>query len=220
MPGGPGYMFADNNLADGFRRKGEIRSAFAKRQNAHRVTDQEQSSNTTQFSGIDYGAKALGDTQIGQGIDYMNQVRRQLQGLTDQRVGDMRQNHGLQLSHMQQMGGYQGDRINRNYDAQAGSVGAALAGTGLYNSTVQGNMRQGVERNRQESLGQLDASLRDQQLQSLMAYTSGASNAQGENIGAQAGLGKVISDMYARMAANAPRTSGSTTTSSNKHFVI
>ena len=73
------------------------------------------------------------------------------------------------LSNLDGVGTSQRADINQRFDSSHSAVNQSLVDSGLANTTVLPTMRQGVERNRQSALGELDASLareRNQVIQS------------------------------------------------------
>lgn len=76
------------------------------------------------------------------------------------------------------MGDASRDRIYRDANAARNSVGAQLAGTGLYNSTVMGSMQSGVDRDRNEALASLDEQLRRERSNTLNEITTRALDRQ------------------------------------------
>ena len=160
--------------------------------------------------------KAISDAQFNNGINAGNTAAASIAGMGEQQVAGLQDNYAQQMALMAQMGGYEQGRINRDFDNQVNSVGASLAGTGLYNSTVQGNMAQGVERNRQESLGQLNASLLGQQLGATANLGNQVSAAQGQQQGLQNSLAQMLSGLYSQQASTLPTLSSQESNSWNK----
>ena len=153
--------------------------------------------------------KALSDKYFGAASDSVTGFQGKLGELADNRTSGLTDNYAGQLALLQGIGNAQRDRINRDFAAQAGGVGAALAGTGLYNTTVQGNMAQGVERNRQEALGQLSESLAQQQLGALQGSGQQISAAHGDEMSAQLALAQLLSGLYESQASYLPTLSQS-----------
>lgn len=151
--------------------------------------------------------KAISDKQFGKGIDAGNAAAAAIASRGDQQIADLRTNYADQMALMAQMGGYERGRINRDFDNQVASVGQNLAGTGLYNTTVQGNMVQGVNRNRAESLGQLEAALMQQQLGAQQNLGNQVAAAQDSQMGYQNQLANMLSGMYQSQATTLPTLS-------------
>src|SRR5690606_33017489 len=89
----------------------------------------------------------------------------EIQGLGQQQINDY-------LAMTEGLGEASRERIYRDSQADHNSVGSALAGTGLYNSTVLGTLQMQVQRNRNEAIGQLDEGLRRERAQALMELTN------------------------------------------------
>lgn len=157
--------------------------------------------------------KKLSEKYFGAAAESTQGYQDQLSQLAEKRTSGLSDNYAGQLSLLQGIGNAQRDRINRDFSAQAGGVGAALAGTGLYNTTVQGNMAQGVERNRQEALGQLSEMLSQQQLGALQSSGQQISAAQGDEMSAQLALAQLLSGLYESQASFMPTLSQSTSQS-------
>jgi len=157
--------------------------------------------------------KKLSEKYFGAAAESTQGYQGQLSQLAEKRTSNLSDNYAGQLSLLQGIGNAQRDRINRDFSAQAGGVGAALAGTGLYNTTVQGNMAQGVERNRQEALGQLSEMLSQQQLGALQSSGQQISAAQGDEMSAQLALAQLLSGLYESQASFMPTLSQSTSKS-------
>ncbi|MEM7812722.1 MAG: hypothetical protein AAF532_14700, partial [Planctomycetota bacterium] len=121
-------------------------------------------SNSTSTSRLDYNAKAATDAQIQQGLDYAKLLRGQSSAASDARISTLNDSFDRLQGKVSELGTYDRNRINRDAQARSNSIGAQLAGTGLYNSTVLPTLRQGVERDRLEAVGQLDESLRNQEI--------------------------------------------------------
>lgn len=170
-------------------------------------------STSTSRSGVDLAAKALGDSQIGQGVEYAKTLRDSSNTLTDRRIAGLNSGYANILSQMSTLGQADRARINRDAVARSNSVGAQLAGTGLYNSTVLPTLRQGVERDRLEAQGALDQSLREQSIGALLQQIQSVDVARADQISADSQLGQVIAELYARMGGNNPTTSFQTSTS-------
>lgn len=68
--------------------------------------------------------------------------------------------------------------INTSYDANAGSIEADLASRGLDNSTIRSNLLQGNLRERRDTLGRLDESLRGQRLETDANLSGDVINAE------------------------------------------
>ena len=171
-----------------------------------------QSSNTT-FSDQ---MKQISDQQFAGGIGAGNNLAGRMQQLAGTQVSDLRGNYAQQLALLNQLGGSERSRINRDFNAQANSVGSQLAGTGLYNSTVAGNMAQGVERNRSESLNQLQEMLMAQQLGGLQNLAQGVSSAQQNQMANQTDIGNMLSALYSSQAQTLPTLSASSSNSWSK----
>jgi len=157
--------------------------------------------------------KKLSEKYFGAAAESTQGYQDQLSQLAENRTSGLSDNYAGQLSLLQGIGNAQRDRINRDFASQAGGVGAALAGTGLYNTTVQGNMAQGVERNRQEALGQLSEMLSQQQLGALQGSGQQISAAQGDEMSAQLALAQLLSGLYESQASFMPTLSQSSSQS-------
>lgn len=153
--------------------------------------------------------KKLSDKYFGAASDATESYQKKIDQLAANRTAGLSDNYAGQLALLQGIGDAQRDRINRDFAAQAGGVGAALAGTGLYNTTVQGNMAQGVERNRQEALNQLSESLAQQQLGALQGTGQQIAAAQGDEMSAQLALAQLLSGLYESQASFMPTLSQS-----------
>lgn len=211
LPKKAGYKRVSGNGVHRYMPDGTLQmSAGAAPWNAKSVS--EQSSNTF-FSDM---MKAISDKQFGTGLDAGNQAASAIAQMGQNQVAGLQSNYGQQLAQMQQMGGYERGRINRDFDNQANSVGAALAGTGLYNSTVQGNMTQGVNRNRGEAMGQLEANLMNQQLGATQNLGNQVSVAQDSQMGYQSQLANMLSGMYQSQATTLPTLSQQSSNSWSK----
>tara|TARA_Y100000389_G_scaffold48812_2_gene44364 strand:- start:3511 stop:4134 length:624 start_codon:yes stop_codon:yes gene_type:complete len=159
--------------------------------------------------------KQLSEKYFDEGRGEVQSYADRLRSLSADRVGGIRSNYAEQLELLNRLGGTEQDRINRDFASQANSVGANLAGTGLYNTTVQGNMAQGVERNRQESLGALSEALRGQQLAALQGTGQQVSQAQGDDMQTQLALAQLLSGMYEQQGSYMPTLSESMSRSEN-----
>ncbi len=159
--------------------------------------------------------KQLSEKYFSEGRGEVQSYADRLRSLSSDRIGGIRSNYAEQLELLNRLGGTEQDRINRDFSAQANSVGANLAGTGLYNTTVQGNMAQGVERNRQESLGALSEALRGQQLAALQGTGQQVSQAQGDDMQTQLALAQLLSGMYEQQGSYMPTLSESMSRSEN-----
>lgn len=157
----------------------------------------------------------LSDKYFTEGRGEVQSYADRLRSLSQDRVGGIRSNYAGQLELLNRLGGTEQDRINRDFASQANSVGANLAGTGLYNTTVQGNMAQGVERNRQESLGALSEALRGQQLAALQGSGQQVSQAQGDDMQTTLALAQLLSGMYEKQGSFMPTLSESMSKSEN-----
>lgn len=157
--------------------------------------------------------KKLSDKYFGAATESTQGYQAQMSQLAANRTSGLSDNYAGQLSLLQGIGNAQRDRINRDFSAQAGGVGAALAGTGLYNTTVQGNMAQGVERNRQEALGQLSEMLSQQQLGALQGSGQQIAAAQGDEMSSQLALAQLLSGLFESQASFMPTLSSSTSKS-------
>lgn len=195
-----------------------LQEQWLARERLGRIAEQESNGTTFQFSGTDANQQNAGRAIYDQGVDWANEVRKQLQGLSNDRVSGLAENLKKQFGLLDQMGGSETNRINRDFASRAGSIGAKLGGTGLYNSTVQGNMRNGVMRNQQEALGNLGEALRGQRLGAITQNAGQVSQAQGENISAQASLGKLVASMYGDKARLDPRSSMQLSTNSSAKY--
>lgn len=171
-----------------------------------------QSTQSSQ-SGLDYGAKSLLDRQAQMGIDYAGTLQAAVDDRFNDRVSSLNQGYDTTLAQLRQLGGYDRARINREAESRSNSVGAQLAGTGLYNSTVMPTLRQGVERDRLEAQGQLDESLRQQSIATLLQKVQAVDSARADQITANSDIGKVIAELYARMSSNTPNKSVQTSQS-------
>lgn len=154
--------------------------------------------------------KGLSDKYFGQAISSASNYGDQLAGTAGRRESGIADNYADQLALLQGIGNAQAARINRDFAAAAGSVGSNLAGTGLYNTTVQGNMQQGVERNRQEAMGALQEQLAQQQLAALQSKGQQTSQAQSEEMSSQLALAQLLSSLYGQQATYMPTLSEST----------
>ncbi len=76
-------------------------------------------------------------------------------------------------------------------------------------------MAQGVERNRQESLGALSEALRGQQLAALQGTGQQVSQAQGDDMQTQLALAQLLSGMYEQQGSYMPTLSESMSRSEN-----
>ena len=156
-------------------------------------------SQSSSRSGVDLNVKKLIDDQYDKSIVQANHLGTALGQGYDSALG---------LQALQ--GLYARSQINRDFDAQRNSVGSQLAGTGLYNSTVMGNMKQGVERERQASLLANEESVRKGLIDVLLS-----------KLGSQQEVGLTAADLYGRKASTLPTysvsnsLSGSTSKSSN-----
>ena len=159
--------------------------------------------------------KKLSEKYFSEGRGEVQGYADRLRSLASDRIGGIRSNYAEQLELLNRLGGTEQDRINRDFAAQANSVGGNLAGTGLYNTTVQGNMAQGVERNRQESLGALSEALRAQQLAALQGSGQQVSQAQGDDMQTTLALAQLLSGMYEAQGSYMPTLSESMSKSEN-----
>lgn len=157
----------------------------------------------------------LSEKYFSEGRGEVQSYADRLRSLSSDRVGGIRSNYAEQLELLNRLGGTEQDRINRDFSAQANSVGANLAGTGLYNTTVQGNMAQGVERNRQDSLGALSEALRSQQLTALQGSGEQVTQAQGDNEQTTLALAQLLSGMYEKQGSYMPTLTESISRSEN-----
>ena len=182
------------------------------RGNSSGSASQSESTSKTFFSPE---MKKLSDKYFGAAAESATGYQAKLDQLANKRTAGLSDNYAGQLALLQGIGDAQRDRINRDFAAQAGGVGAALAGTGLYNTTVQGNMAQGVERNRQEALNQLSDSLTQQQLAALQGSGQQISAAQADEISAQLALAQLLSGLYESQGTFMPTLSQSASKSEN-----
>lgn len=150
-------------------------------------------SDSNSFSGLDYGAKALVDQQFNEGIAAAT-------GLRSSQSAD----YDKALQQQQQLGVYGRQNINRDMDAAANSVGSRLAGTGLYNSTMQQTMRNGVERERQTALLGHEESLRRDYLDILLSQ-----------LGQNSDVDLAALDLYGQRASTLPTYSQSNSNNSS-----
>ena len=135
----------------------------------------------------------------------MNDRRRSdYLGVMDQAVSDTKE-----------LGTAQRARIMRDALAARNSVGGQLAGNGLYNTTVQENMKQGVDRNREEAIGGLEESLRQQLLDVMMRRAEGLDGITGDSIANQREVGTTGIGVLAQKAGFNPTTSTSTSQSTS-----
>ena len=153
--------------------------------------------------------KGLSDKYFGQAVSSATGYGDQLAGTAGRRESGIADNYAEQLALLQGIGNAQAARINRDFAAAAGSVGSNLAGTGLYNTTVQGNMQQGVERNRQEAMGALQDQLAQQQLAALQSTGQQTSQAQSDEMSSQLALAQLLSGLYGQQATYMPTLSES-----------
>ena len=154
--------------------------------------------------------KNLSDKYFGQGLSAATDYGDRLSATASKRESGIADNYADQLALLQGIGDAQAARINRDFAAAAGSVGANLAGTGLYNTTVQGNMQSGVERDRQEAMGALQEQLAQQQLAALQSKGQQTSQAQSEEMSSQLALAQLLSGIYGQQATYMPTLSEST----------
>lgn len=153
--------------------------------------------------------KNLSDKYFGQASGAATDYGAKMAETASRKESGIADNYAEQLALLQGIGDAQAARINRDFAAQAGSVGSQLAGTGLYNSTVQGNMQQGVERNRQEAMGALQEQLAQQQLAALQSKGQQTSQAQSEEMSSQLALAQLLSGLYGQQATYMPTLSDS-----------
>lgn len=202
LPAKPGFRVVSGNgvsmyVPDGTRNA----SASSAPMNARSISEQ-QSRNF--FSDQ---MKGISDKQFAAGIGAGERLSDRMRKLAGTQVADLRANYADQLALMNRLGGAERDRINRDFTNQANSIGSQLAGTGLYNSTVAGNMAQGVERNRSEALNQLQEMLIAQQLGGLQNLAQGVSAAQQNQMGNQTDIGQMLSALYSSQAQTLPTLS-------------
>lgn len=180
---------------------------------AHGMQGLRSKSESTSMSGLDTQAKGISDSQFKDAYGKAGALSNTLMG----GYGQMRQSAGGMfddaMSRIAQLGDYSRGRINRDFNAQRGTAGQALANTGLYNTTVRENLRQGVERNRAEALGQLDESLRKQQIDTLMQRIQSMLGIDQQALGSQQQVGLQGLGFLADMAKTLPNYSRSTSTS-------
>ncbi|MEO1615067.1 MAG: hypothetical protein AAFV88_04405 [Planctomycetota bacterium] len=170
---------------------------------------------STSGSSLDYNAKAATDAQIQQGLDYAKLLRGETSNAADARISTLNDSFAELENKVSQLGSYDRNRIDRDAQSRSNSVGAQLAGTGLYNSTVLPTLRQGVERDRLEAQGQLDESLRNQNISTLLSKIQSVDAARLDQISFDSELGQAISELYALMGRNQPTASSSESNSSS-----
>lgn len=144
-----------------------LNSANAQSQAAARAAELQMRASENQVSPFASQILQGGQDRFGQIDQQYSQATAELQGMDDKLVKDY-------LEMMQGMGDASRERIYRDSKADFGSVGSQLAGTGLYNTTVLGSLQQGVNRNRNEAVGQLDENLRRERAQYLTDLTGKA----------------------------------------------
>ncbi len=173
-------------------------------------------SSSSSNSGLDLDAKRISDNQYQNAFSQANA----LSGALGQSYANARNTadsgfSGI-LSQLAGMGEYDRTRINRSANAQAGSVGQGLMNSGLYNTTMRQNLAQGVERNRNEALGQLDESLRRQSMDVFMQRLSALLGLDQQAIASQQQVGLQGLGFLGEMARTLPNYSRSTSTSASR----
>lgn len=107
------------------------------------------------------------------------------------------------LSDIMGMGGGARQRINADFNTLQGTTAARLQARGLGNSTLLGNMRMGVEGNRQQAMLDLQDKLLGQSV-GARQYYAGLGNQQTlANIGANASMRNASTSAAAQLAAAA-----------------
>jgi hypothetical protein len=175
-------------------------------------------SSSSSSSQLDQAAKALLDAQSLQGINYNKGLLDRILAQSDQRQSSLAQQFATARQSLTGLGDADRARINRDAQSRRGTVGAELAGTGLYNSTILSSLRQGVDRDRMEAIGDVDESVRKQTIDFDVNQINAIDRASGEHLGYMGNLGGSIGQMYAAMAGNAPMASSSTNTSNSSSF--
>lgn len=170
-------------------------------------------SSSTSESGFDSTAKAISDRQFGNAYSQAGSLGGNIGNLYSQARNNLGSLFSGVFSGLQGLGENDRARINRSFNAQRGAVGQGTANNGLYNTTVRQNMQQGVERNRAEALGQLDDSVRQQNLAVLLQQLQALSGLDQANIGAQQQIGLQGLGFLGEMARTFPNYSRSNSTS-------
>jgi|DEB0MinimDraft_10_1074344.scaffolds.fasta_scaffold50692_2 hypothetical protein len=183
-----------------------VRNSTPANQRMPNLTSQSSSTSQQVFSPE---MKRLSDKYFGQATGAASDYGSQVAGTAARKESGIADNYAEQLALLQGIGDAQAARINRDFAARAGSVGSQLAGTGLYNTTVQGNMQQGVERNRQEAMGALQEQLAQQQLAALQSKGQQTSQAQSEEMSSQLALAQLLSGLYGQQGTYMPTLSES-----------
>ena len=174
------------------------------------------SSTSNSSSGIDLAARALGQKDYMQAFNEASTNTGRIGELSAGRQAAYAQEMNRALEQMLAQGGSSRNRIYRDAKAQTGSVGAGLAGTGLYNSTVKGNMEQAVARDRDESLLALDDTLRNQIMAIMMQRAEGQDRISSDQIGAESSSRLAGADILSQRAAYSPTRSNSLSNSQTK----
>ena len=168
---------------------------------------QSKSVQSSESGMVNTAAKAQADAQFDNAIKQLQDSSGNVAAVTGQRQAAIERDYAQLLGMLAQQGGYERGRIGRDFNSQAGSVGAALAGTGLYNSTIQDNMRQGVERNRAEALLGLEESLRGQRAEALGMKTQLSDTAAGQGLTTSTQFATALANIMGQKAGTIPTMS-------------
>lgn len=172
-------------------------------------------SSSTQKSGIDLAAQGVGRGLYDNAIGVLNKDRLNITQKNSDRLRNYNYAMGQAGNQLEGQGEASRNRIYRDFGNERNSVGSQLAGTGLYNSTVSANLRQGVDRNQAEALGGLDEKLRDQLTALLSQKAQGASEIEGDSSQLMTQLANILAGLGGEKAAYSPNKSSSTSSSTS-----